>query len=413
MPRKILSLFIIGLALRLAYVVYVPQLEVTSDAKAYTILARNVAEGNGYALADGKPHTRWPPGYPLFISAVYKIFGIENNTAVRIAQAILTSLLIVIVYLIAKKIFNPRTGFIAGLLMCFYPAFITYSGFLTSQTLAAFLLPLFVLWAINFRGGILPSVGLGIFAGYSSLVRPELLLCFMVIFAMLFFKNKAKNRIFKFIVIMFSSMCLVVSMWTLRNYRATREFIPISTHLGSTVWQSTWEGDWQEWRADEEPLASILKGRDVTEADRDLLKAGINNLKKRPFVYLKLCVKRLFRLWAEGHSYVCRFLSDSTANYFKQGDYFLFSIKLFLLVFNTTIVSLGFLGIWVAYKKFGGDRGYIGYAAAPIWYFVVFYCFTFCTGRYSVPVLPLVIIFASCAIGHILNFRKKGICETT
>ena len=69
----------------------------------------------GAALATTGQFTRYPesrefipevirtPGYPIFVAAVYKVFGIGNHMAVAIAQAFVFAGICLLVYLLARR----------------------------------------------------------------------------------------------------------------------------------------------------------------------------------------------------------------------------------------------------------------------------------------------------------------------
>jgi 4-amino-4-deoxy-L-arabinose transferase-like glycosyltransferase len=62
------------------------------DSKTYARIARNVLEQHSYSDAEAPPYEPTLirlPGYPLFLAAVYKVFGHGNNGAVRIVQALI------------------------------------------------------------------------------------------------------------------------------------------------------------------------------------------------------------------------------------------------------------------------------------------------------------------------------------
>jgi hypothetical protein len=62
------------------------------DSKTYARIARNVLEQHAYSDAEAPPYEPTLirlPGYPLFLAAIYKVFGHGNNGAVRIAQALM------------------------------------------------------------------------------------------------------------------------------------------------------------------------------------------------------------------------------------------------------------------------------------------------------------------------------------
>ena len=62
------------------------------DSRVYSQLARNMLEGHGYSAEDAPPYDPTlirVPGYPLFLAGVYAAFGHTNDSAVRVAQALL------------------------------------------------------------------------------------------------------------------------------------------------------------------------------------------------------------------------------------------------------------------------------------------------------------------------------------
>src|SRR6185503_16672541 len=62
------------------------------DGRVYSQIARNVLEQHVYShdtQAPFNPSIIRLPGYPLFLAAIYSIFGHGNNTAVRVVQAVM------------------------------------------------------------------------------------------------------------------------------------------------------------------------------------------------------------------------------------------------------------------------------------------------------------------------------------
>jgi hypothetical protein len=57
----------------------------------------------------------YDPGYSIFLGFIYKIFG-QNFHAAALIQSLLNALMTVLVYLIAKEIFNRKVGVIAAIL---------------------------------------------------------------------------------------------------------------------------------------------------------------------------------------------------------------------------------------------------------------------------------------------------------
>jgi hypothetical protein len=62
------------------------------DGRVYAQIARNVLNHESYSADAEEPHPPTlirVPGYPLFIAGVYKLFGQDNNRAVRAIQALI------------------------------------------------------------------------------------------------------------------------------------------------------------------------------------------------------------------------------------------------------------------------------------------------------------------------------------
>src|SRR5436190_7269712 len=86
-----LSLIVLAAAFRIAIVHWLPN-DSAGDSIGYEQIARNVLEHHVYSHLDEPPFTPTLvrlPGYPLFLAAIYAVFGHTNNTAVRIVQALL------------------------------------------------------------------------------------------------------------------------------------------------------------------------------------------------------------------------------------------------------------------------------------------------------------------------------------
>src|SRR5229473_5457019 len=86
-----LVLIAIAATFRIAVAHWLPN-DAPDDAKTYARIARNLLEQHSYSDAEAPPYEPTLirlPGYPLFLAAVYKVFGHGNNGAVRIAQALI------------------------------------------------------------------------------------------------------------------------------------------------------------------------------------------------------------------------------------------------------------------------------------------------------------------------------------
>src|ERR1044072_771668 len=96
-------LIVIALSFRLFIALRLPNDE-PDDGRVYSQIARNMIEQHVYSIESQAPYTPTLirlPGYPLFIAAIYSIFGHGNNTAVRVVQALLDTITCVLIALVA------------------------------------------------------------------------------------------------------------------------------------------------------------------------------------------------------------------------------------------------------------------------------------------------------------------------
>src|SRR5258705_1996453 len=96
-------LLVAAFSFRVAVARFLPN-DSPDDGKTYAQMARNVLEQHVYSHATEPPYDPSLirlPGYPLFLSGVYSLFGHNNNGAVRIAQALMDTASCVFVALLA------------------------------------------------------------------------------------------------------------------------------------------------------------------------------------------------------------------------------------------------------------------------------------------------------------------------
>jgi len=299
LKQKILILllpFFIALFIRLLYVSFVKQIDVACDASNYDRLGWSLSQGKGY-ITNGEPDIYWAPGYPFILAIIYKFFG-HNYFAVRLFQVFMSSLLAIIIQLLATKIFNRKIGFISSMFVALYPGFIGYTGLILTETTFTFLLAIIMYFFLILEDGTyLKKIVLGAIIGFASLVRSELILLplFILFTKILFTKNKV--QILKQFVVIYLVVGIIILPWVIRNYRVTGEFIPVTVHDADALWISSYEKEWLEIYPDKEPYKSIVEGRSQLQRSRVFRREGIKNILTKPGVYVKLCFKRIPRFW--------------------------------------------------------------------------------------------------------------------
>jgi hypothetical protein len=98
-----LTFLMVAGAIRIGVAHYLPN-DQPDDGRVYAQIARNVLEQHVYSHATEapfEPSLIRLPGYPLFLAAIYSVFGHTNNGAVRIAQALIDTATCALVALLA------------------------------------------------------------------------------------------------------------------------------------------------------------------------------------------------------------------------------------------------------------------------------------------------------------------------
>jgi 4-amino-4-deoxy-L-arabinose transferase-like glycosyltransferase len=146
------------------------------DERDYDRLAVNLLRHHQFAYEPGHPISLRPPLYPAVVAAVYRIAGEGSYPAVRLLQAGLSLLTIVVLYSLGAELESRRVGaWLAGL-YAFYPSLLVYNNLLLSEVLFTTLVCATCLALVrSFRLGSIPMLMLaGVLLGLAALTRSVL-----------------------------------------------------------------------------------------------------------------------------------------------------------------------------------------------------------------------------------------------
>lgn len=385
------TVFIVALIIRLAYVIPIKEIP-TSDAREYSNIAANFVEHKEYAHTPGNPTMYRAPGYPFFIALIYSLFGVKNYLAVRIIQALLGTLLCLITYFIAERIFGERVGKWAAVISVFYPFFIYYCGLLLTELLFTLLLAMAVLNLINLSSTLKLKYGVlsGIFLGFSALTRPIIVLFpILLFFWMLSIRVSLKKTLGLFIIMMFF-MLLVISPWTVRNYLICHDFVPLGAEGGQTFYMgnnplATGGGDMQ--------YLPELDKLPEAERDRAYYKKGLEFIRQHPAGFFKLSLNKFIRFWRlYPHRIHTVELKHQTISLLSYG----------------ILLPFFLLGLFLGWKK---NRKALLLFLLLI-YFTIMHMIFVAQIRLRFPIEPYIIIFGALGINFVLmKFFKARLHE--
>lgn len=209
-PKKIIFLiFFIALASGFFWNQKIFGQPIGADQILYDLVAQNLQQDVGIE-----------PLYPLFLAGIYAVFG-HNYDAVRTVQIILFALTIVLIYLLAEKVFNKKIAIWSSSAAALFYGLANQAGSITTETLFTFLL-MVTAYLIHRAGSENKSFWLlaGAALGLAALTRgiAQFLPIFIVINVFVVYcKKLPMKKIGLIIGIFLAGFLLVLLPWTVGN----------------------------------------------------------------------------------------------------------------------------------------------------------------------------------------------------
>ncbi|MDT5122119.1 MAG: hypothetical protein QOC96_1601 [Acidobacteriota bacterium] len=271
------------------------------DGRVYAQIATNLLEHHVFSHADKEPYPPSLirlPGYPLFLAAIYSVFGHGNNTAVRLIQAVFDTATCALIALIAWNwVQDERRRRIAAwaafALAALCPFTAIYVATILTETLTLFFMAAMTLAATyafkaqTRKRTIIWWLVAGLLSGACVLLRPDsglfaAAIGLTLVISGLFRRtaeteNEARRR-FKsrlarttlYGALFSAAFVLVLVPWTIRNARVFHLFQPLApahaempgefVQRGYFMWVRTWIDDPRYiepmlWNLDDKPIS--------------------------------------------------------------------------------------------------------------------------------------------------------------
>lgn len=240
-------IFIVALVVRLAALLSMRQIsalpgrQAGADGIEFEQLARALAEGRGYVRLNGTPTAFRAPGFPMFVSVIYRLTHISVSAA-TLSFPLVGAGVCVVTYLLAREVVSERVARLSALLGVLYFPAIYFSTVWFSEPLfmLSFGLSLW-LFLIYFRRGSCGSravsygalAGAGLLFSFSMLIRPFAILMLPALLVLDFVHSR--RRVLTMTVLLVCSLA-PTSLWGVRNYRLFHAFVMGTTNGGSTFY---------------------------------------------------------------------------------------------------------------------------------------------------------------------------------
>jgi len=331
------------------------------------------------------------PVYPIFLGILFKIFG-NNLIYIKLAQCFLGALTCIIIYFIAKELFDKKIALIALLLSGFYPVFIKLSDLLFTEGLFVLVLSIAVLFLIrNLKSSSLQGLFYsGISFGFAALTRQTGLgLLLFLLPAIFYFRSKkfTFNKNLKGIFVLIAAFFLVIVPWLARTYLVSGAVLPVSDDGGRVLYSS--------YAPLKGKIFGVVPQDDVVREAEAIESAGERNayfvrktielIRRDPGRLWKLEALKVAYLWSP---FDWEVLKNGLATY----NWFYSSFMVFSLY-----------GLFLIFKRGKAEPSFY-ILILPLLYFQFVYLVFQGSPRYRIPMEPFLIILAGLGIA---NFYKR------
>jgi 4-amino-4-deoxy-L-arabinose transferase-like glycosyltransferase len=226
----VIAAVVLGLAIRIVYVLVTRHHVLTGDEPEYDLEGRLIAAGHVFWTTTpyGILHaSAWKaPGYPAWIGFWYWLVG-HHVLAVRLVQAFIGIPVIVLTWLLARRLFGPRVAILSAFVVAIFPMVWQYEELYFSESLSTPLTLLALLLLLTGPRTRQRALLAGLVIGVSLLIRPSdvLLLAGAVV---AWWATVGWRRGTALAALTVLAAVIVVAPWTYRNSRVEHGFLPIS-----------------------------------------------------------------------------------------------------------------------------------------------------------------------------------------
>lgn len=410
--QKSILIFLLSLTIQYVFLTFNPLTELKNDALTYDIIASNIMTGHGFSR-DGITPTTLYPLFPFFLAGIYATFG----HTIFLAQILLAGFLAitcVIIFAIGRLVFNERVGFLTAIFLACYPPFIALSRIMYAEPLFIVFQYISILLIILFfiQPRLLLLFLCGVSLGLANLAKPYTLYI-PLITAIFFFYAYTLKKALGYCVVICLGFCLAMLPWIIHNYKVYGEFRPVSFFAikhGKIVkvdMAATYDKNLAKTNLEKFQKKVLKKNYGITESD-DSVKPTNNIIvtftrhfgsdatgdPKNAFELIRMMFITSYGDVLDMGIPFKTFAEQPHLQ--KKYKYFLF-IKILLIFASLLISILGMLGTLMHFLK----KSPAAFLAWIFWAYTIFFIiWTFSykqvgiCGRYGLPVVPLLTLFA-------------------
>lgn len=310
----IVVILAIALLLRVGVALYlgnsVSGLSGAHDEISYSMLGQRYAEGHGMTfpqpwypwIGADSPQSYYSYTISLMLAGVYSVFGYQPLVA-RLMMAILSTLIVLMIYLVGRRFFNEQVALTAALIAALYAYLIFYGVTLVTETpfTLAILIAIYASFRIAEGGRTTWWFVLGLALATAILFRMAVVffLPFLIIWLFMLLPTwRARS----YVLIPVALIAVSVLPLTARNYRMWDRFLLLESQFGHVFWNGNHpdhDGDFHPFQVFPIP-PEVLESKNDAIITNQLLQMGIANVIADPPHFIQLTVTRLrefFTFW--------------------------------------------------------------------------------------------------------------------
>ena len=369
----------------------------------YKEIAEHIVSGDGFMYAPGMPssmmlgYMKREPLYPLWLAGILLLTGALSPAILCAFQTCLSLISCVLLYRLGKSTFDARTGRLASVIYAVHPISAWYSTRFASEVLAVPLMLLALLRAVNFFAAPTRSKAalLGASIGCAVLTKSACVVLLPTFILFAFFKwRTSPRRLISHIGIMIAVYGTIHSIWIVRNYVLSGEIVPFTTMAGPQFFvgnETLARFDVRRHTSSDEPdhVTDALYGAVQHEIAAGTPGISLPRLEAQTDMNLRAKARQLV---LERPTFVVRKLT--------AGLYFIWFLStnqaksLGWMIFQVPLVVCAIIGLSRKQHVTFSQRFLVTVVAS----YVVPYALLLALARYSMPIIPIVFLFASDAI---------------
>lgn len=373
------------------------------DEITYSMLGQRFASGHGMTFPQN-----WYPwieadaaqsyfsySISLYLAAIYSLFGYLPIVA-RLITGGLSTLLVFMIYLVAKRLFSERVALISSAIAALYAYLIFYGVTLVTETpfMLALLITIYVALRLKEEPSVALWVTLGVTLAITVLLRMAVIAFVPILLLWIALELNDRSQL-KMLFIPAVIIVLAVLPFTIRNYLLWNNFVLLETQFGHVFWNGNHpdhNGNFHPYKVfpiPKEVLASKNEAGTLpsdAEITNRLFRLGLSNIQNDPQHFFLLTLTRLrefFKFWPTDES-------SLLANLLR-------------LISFGAILPFTIIGLILGLRNWR--------ALAPVYLFILIhtaiYAVTWTMIRYRIPLDVFFIMFAAYALETTASYLRK------